>query len=741
MLYSYKITVSGIVQGVGFRPFIYRIALRSNVKGYVKNLGGGEVEIHVEGHKENVAEFMRLLFLNLPISAQIESIHIEESDTYSYSDFKILPSLTNIRKPSEIPPDFAVCDECMREVLDPSNRRYKYPFNSCAYCGPRFSMMYKLPYDREDTSMNDFPLCDECKTEYYDPNNERRFDAQGISCPKCGPRLFLETIDGEKIKGDPIEEASKLIKEGFIVAIKGIGGYHIAASPINDDVVLKLRERKNRPQQPFALMALDIGVIEKYAYVSDVEKDLLTSPQRPIVLLRKKEPYELSKYLSPGLDKEGFFLYYTPLHYLLLDSVTPHVLIMTSGNKHGFPMCINEECVRKKLKGIVDYVLYHNRKIINRVDDSILRISENRILFLRRSRGYAPTWIRLRRKVKKPVISFGAELQNVGALAFEDKVVLTQYIGDTDELDTLNDLDRYLRLLISCYDVKPKVVVADKNPVYQTTYLARKVADEYSAEFIQIQHHYAHILSVAADHGYAEGIGIAIDGIGYGDDGNAWGGEIIKFNEDKYERKFHLKYVPYTGGDLNALRPERMLALFLSTIMSWEEVRNIVKLDEKELDILQKLTKKATLLTSSTGRVLDAVSAFLGICKMRTYEGEPAMKLESSAKNGKILDLEIPIRNEEIDTTVIFRWLLENNNKSVNDLAITVQYRLGESLIKAALKLNPERVFISGGAAVNEYILRGVIDNSEGIEILTPRRVPAGDGGISLGQSYYMTFL
>lgn len=738
---AYKIIISGLVQGVGFRPFIYRIAVNSNVKGYVKNKGGSEVEVYIEGEKNEIGYFMQLLFHKLPPTAKIENIKMEESDIKLYTDFKILPSENEIKEPSEIPPDFSVCDDCIKEVLDPQNRRYRYPFNSCAYCGPRFSMMYKPPYDRGNTSMNDFLLCEDCESEFYNPDDERRFDAQGISCPKCGPSLFLETINGERIEGDPILVTAKLLEEGYIVAIKGIGGFHISTDPFNDDVILELRKRKNRPQKPFAIMALDIDIIEKYTEISQIEKDLLISSQRPIVLLKKKYPYELSKYISPGLDREGFFLYYTPLHYLLLKEVKHNMLIMTSGNRHGFPMCIDEKCVKEKLKGIVDYILYHNRKIINRVDDSVIRVSSGKPMILRRSRGFAPQWIKLKRRVKENVVAVGAELQNAGAIAFDNKVILTQYIGDTNELETLNELDKYLDLFLSWYNIKPKIIVADKNPAYQSVILAFKLAEKFSAELIQIQHHYAHLLSVAADHGYEEGVGIAIDGIGYGDDGNAWGGEIIKFNREKYERKYHLKYMPYVGGDINAIKPNRMLALILSIFMSWNEIRNIVKLDEKEINILEKITRKSNLFTSSIGRVLDAVAAFLGICDYRTYEGEPAIKLEAASKGGKILDLEIPINGEEINTTVIFEWLLENRDKPINDLAISVQYTLGKSLAKAALKLNPQKIFVSGGASVNEYILRGIIENSEGVEVLTPKRVPAGDGGIALGQIYYTTFI
>ncbi|TRM77680.1 carbamoyltransferase HypF [Sulfolobus sp. A20-N-F8] len=741
---SYKIIVTGIVQGVGFRPFVYRIAMRSGLKGYVKNLGGSEVEIRVEGSQERIGDFMNSLFKEIPKPARIEKIIINEDQFVGFDNFSIVPSGKSKKEPSQIPPDFAVCDDCLKEVLDKDNRRHRYPFNSCAYCGPRFSMMYDIPYDRENTSMREFPLCELCNKEYQDPTDERRFDAQGISCPSCGPRLFLETIDGERVDTqDPIGLTAKLLSEGYIIAVKGIGGFHIAADPFNDDTVLKLRERKNRPQQPFAVMGLNVDIIKNYAYISRLEEEILTSPERPVVLLRKREEnYELSKYISPGLDREGFFLFYTPLHYLVLDSFSKHLLIMTSGNKHGFPMCIEEECVRQKLKGVVDYLLYHNRKIVNRVDDSVVRVSNNRVLLLRRSRGYAPLWIRLNRKLNNHVIAVGAELQNVGGVGFDNKALLTQYIGDTDEIETLQDLDKYLEFFIKIYSVKPKLVIADKNPAYQSTYLAEKIAERYNADFIQVQHHYAHILSVASEHGYEEGVGIAIDGVGYGDDGNAWGGEVIRFSGEKYERKYHLKYVPYIGGDINAIRPNRMLALFLSSFMRWDEIKSFVKLNEMEYTLLEKSIKRSGIMTSSTGRVLDAVSAFLGVCNLRTYEGEPAIKLEAYARGGRLLDLEIPIEGEEINTIKIFEWLIENRGKyRGNDIAYTVQYRLGEALIKAALKANPtDRILVSGGAAVNEYILKGMIDNSEGLEIVTPKRVPAGDGGIALGQIYYATF-
>lgn len=752
MIYAYRIIVSGIVQGVGFRPFIYRIAHKSGVKGYVKNLGGSEVEILIQGSNENVSKFFSLLFQELPYPARLENIYVEETQPSNFSDFIIMKSDKIVSKPSVIPPDFAVCDECLREVLDPKNpRRYRYAFNSCAYCGPRFSMMYRVPYDRENTSMNAFPLCEHCKREYYDPNDIRRFDAQGISCKLCGPKLYLESVNGERIEDeDPIRIAGKLLKEGYILAVKGIGGFHIAALATDDDTILRLRERKRRPNQPFAIMVQSIEVAKKYVHISEFEETILRSPERPIVLLKKREPYELSKYISPGLDREGIFLFYTPLHYLLLDEIPEKLLIMTSANIHGFPMCRSEDCVRSKLRGVVDFILYHDREIVNRVDDSVVRVSNGRLMMIRRGRGYAPHWIKIPIKLKNPVIAVGAELQNAGAIGFDDKVIMTQYIGDTDNYETLRELEDSLMFFLSAYNLRPKIVIADKNPAYQSTYLAEKLADKFSARLIQVQHHYAHVISAAIDNGYTEGVGIAIDGIGYGDDGNGWGGEIIQFNLNEYKRTHHLEYIPYIGGDLNAIYPGRMLILFLSKILDKDEILEIykrknlfLKNGEKELNALLNITKeKKYLKTSSLGRVLDAVSAYLNICNYRTYEGEPAMKLEAVARGGKLLDLEIPIVNEEIITSKIFQWLIEVEGKySINDIAFTVQYELGRALIKAALKSNPKRVFVAGGAAVNEYILKGIVDNSEGIEIITPKRVPAGDGGIALGQVGFVSFI
>mgnify|MGYP001770650127 CR=1 FL=1 len=737
---SYLILVSGLVQGVGFRPFVYRLAVSKGLRGFVRNRGGSEVEIRVEGEEGDLHSFIYGLYSRAPKVSRLERVTISEVEPGNFTDFQILPSERSPKERSEIPPDFAVCDECLREVLDPRDRRYRYPFNSCAFCGPRYSMMYSPPYDRENTAMREFPLCEACRREYYDPNDTRRFDAQGISCPVCGPRLVLKTVDGEVVEGDPITNAAKLVEEGKIVAIKGVGGFHISVSPFDDDAVLRLRARKRRPTKPLAIMALSSEVVAKYAEVDEVERELLESPERPIVLLKKREGSEISKYVSPGLDREGFFLFYTALHYLFLDSLKYKVAVMTSANVHGMPMCTTEECVRERLKGVVDYVLTHNREIVNRVDDSVVKVSAGRAMMIRRGRGYAPSWVRVRRQVPE-LVAVGAELQNAGAVAFEDKVVLTQYVGDTDELEALLDLERFLDFFVKAYHLKPRYVIADKNPAYNTTKLARKLAERFGSELVQVQHHHAHALSAMAEAGLERAVAITIDGTGYGDDGNAWGGEVLRVDGTKFERVAHLRYVPYPGGDVNALRPDRMLALFLSEAMPWSEVRKYVRLPEEELTVLGAQKRFNKLKTSSTGRFLDAVSALLDVSHERTYEGEPAIKLEAKARGGKLLDFEFPIVNGEIDTLRAFEWIMDNRDKRAEDLAFTAQYALGKALVKAALKASPEVIVVSGGAAVNEHILRGILEGSEGVRVLTNSKVPSGDGGIALGQAYFASFL
>ncbi len=752
---SLTIRVSGIVQGVGFRPFVYRIASRLRLSGYIRNMGGSEVEIRVEGPPKSLSAFVKSLLDEKPPPARIEEILIEVSAPDGIEGFRILPSVKRAGLYSMIPPDIAVCEECLREVYDASDRHYRYPFNSCVWCGPRFSMMRDVPYDRANTAMDEFPLCEECIREYRDPNNIRRFHAQGISCPNCGPSIWLEDANGRRIGvEDPLREVSKIIDEGGIVAIKGVGGYHIACLATDDEIVKKLRERKKRPTKPFALMALDLEVVEEHLVVDDQSRSILTSPERPILLLTKKEGSPLSRFIAPGLNTIGVMLPYTPLHHMILNDTKDHILIMTSGNEHNKPMCTTVDCARSRLGNIVDYFLHHNREIVHRVDDSVVRFTNGRLTMLRRSRGYAPMWLRLPRKLRVPVIAFGAELQNVGAVAFSDKVVLTQFIGDTDELENLEFLEKMLRFFIDVYRVDPSnsVLVADLHPRYASRRLAERWAETYNVELRLVQHHHAHIASVMVENKVPIGskvVGIAMDGLGYGDDGTFWGGEVLLCGYDSYERIGGLRPQPMPGGDLATRFPVRMLIGILSTFMSDLEVMRVLE----QLNLIDKLPKgrtealvslkqarKGTPLISSIGRVLDAVAALLNISHVRTYEGEPAMKLESVASEGRLLEgIEAPIKGNLVDTSRLVESLMEVDGDA-RDLAYTTLYLLGRSLgdiaVRHASSLDGDFILVSGGAAVNSILIKGIEDAAMegGFRVRLNSKVPVGDGGIALGQ-------
>ncbi|MEM1920997.1 MAG: carbamoyltransferase HypF, partial [Ignisphaera sp.] len=551
-----KIKVVGIVQGVGFRPFVYRLANELKLKGYVVNLGGSEVEIHLEGSSSDIEEFIDRLYREKPPHAKIVNMYIEEVVPQGYREFVIGESRSNPEIRSVIPPDIAICSNCMEEILDSRSRFYRYPWNSCAWCGPRFSMMFNLPYDRINTSMNSFKMCKECLKSYRDPADVRRFHGQGISCPVCGPRTYIYTPSRERIDvDDPVLFIAKKILEGAIVAIKGVGGYHIACLASRDDVVAELRSRKKRLYKPFALMARDVAVVEKIAIVDQKAIELLQSPQRPIVILPKKEPSPVSELVAPGLSTIGIMLPYTGLQILLLNEIPDGFLVMTSGNIHGEPMCVDLECVLDKLRDVVDYVVEHERAIVHRVDDSVIRFTDGEPVFLRRGRGYAPEWIEVTVNIPDSV-AVGADLQTAGAIGFENKVILTQFIGDVDDPTALYDLEKELLWFVKNYRIEPKAIAMDMHPQYYSRRVAKELSDMFGVPTIEVQHHHAHIVSVLGEYGvHPEDnvVGIAIDGTGYGTDGGIWGGEILITNYSNFKRVGSLKPFTLPGGDTAAI--------------------------------------------------------------------------------------------------------------------------------------------------------------------------------------------
>lgn len=769
-MYSLRLVVSGLVQGVGFRPYVDSLVKALNLNGYVRNTGGSEVEIWVEGSEDRVLDFLYRLLLTVPEPAEVEHVFVERVDPRGFHGFNIEKSANILRFRSMVPPDFSICDDCLREVLSQTDRRYVYPLNSCVWCGPRFSMMYEVPYDRERTAMREFPLCPECLAEYSDPGNKRRYHAQGISCPVCGPKVYLYTNTWELVEvGNPVAEAAKLINEGYIVGVKGLGGYHIATLATDDEVVIRLRQRKRRPTKPFAVMALDLEVASKLVVIDEISGNLLKSPQRPIVLLPKQVDTPVSKYVSPGMAHEGVFLPYTALHYLLLMNLGDRFAVMTSGNVTDEPMCYTEDCARGKLSKIVDYILVHNRTIVNRVDDSVLRFTDGIPVLLRRARGYVPRWIRLPFRLNREIVALGADIHNAPAVAFEDKVVLAQYIGELDNGYTLSELFKYLEYFIRIYKINREeaIYVVDKHLRYVSRAVGLQLGRE-PGRVVEVQHHVAHVLSTMADKSLLGDsyIGIAIDGVGYGDDGAIWGCEIILVSRKGYERLGRLAYVKLSGSDRDVEYPARVLASYLTHIMDRE---SILRLFEKhslldalpggklELEVLLNSLEKYWVYSSSLGRFLDSVSVLLGVSKIREYEGSPAIRLEEESIGGSML-ISDDIVDEvihvgeviEIDPVPLLSMILEfiEDSKRPKDIAYTVQYVIGRAIGRVVLLSAKGRrvsriVPAGGGAIVNSIIVRGIRDelSTEDFALVLPSSTPPNDGGIALGQIYYLPYM
>jgi len=752
-----KIHISGVVQGVGFRPYVYRLAVLKGVTGYIRNLGGSGVEIHVEGDSDRVGSFLDALTQEPPPRAKMESIQMGDAEPLGASDFRIIAGEPSIRYNAAIPPDLSICGECLAEVLGVSRWR-SYPFHSCVNCGPRYSMIYKVPYERENTSMRDFPLCEQCLVEYSDPKFERRFHAQGISCPACGPRVWLSDAGGAIVSDgtDSIRQAAELIDEGAIVAVKGLGGFHVSCSATLDDALEKLRERKRRPTKPFAVMALNTHVLLELVEAPGWVLDVLGQPSRPIMLLDVRGGARVSPLVAPGLRKLGVFLPYTALHYLLLLHTRDKYAVMTSGNPHGEPMCVDNDEAYERLGGIVDYFLMHNRKIVNRVDDSVIRVTRGLLVTLRRGRGYAPLWTTLPFRSRRSVVAFGAMLQSAGAVAFQGKVVLTPFVGDVDDFKTFQDLEKSLSFLMESYSIRPEesLLVADLHPLYPSSRLAESWGEAYGSEVLRVQHHWAHIASVMAENRVVEEVvGVALDGVGYGADGRAWGGEVLLASFENFERIGHLKPQRMPSGDGAVEYPARMLLGILSDALNGDEVLRVLRGlrliesgfrgGEREASFLLDQVRRGSPLTTSTGRVLDAVSAMLGLCVKRTYEGEPAIILEEhSTPTSERLSVRLASQDPPIlDTTDIVLQalsLLESGHPH-GEIAYMVQHSLGYGLGLIARRASSGHryVALSGGAAVNEYIVEGISEalKGSGLNLLMARDVPPNDGGIALGQA------
>ncbi|MGC8850191.1 MAG: carbamoyltransferase HypF, partial [Candidatus Bathyarchaeia archaeon] len=561
------VLIHGIVQGVGFRPFIYRIAVKHGLSGYVRNRKDSLVEIFLKGDENSIGSFLEDLRGKAPPASDIHKVEvypwsgIEDVENNSFTILESCPEAS--ASGSIIPADISICPECESELRDPKDRRFKYFFITCTNCGPRFTITESTPYDRENTTMRLFPPCRECLEEYGDPL-DRRFHAQTIACPKCGPSVRLIEIDGRPLGCDnPIEEAGKLISEGYIVAVKGNGGFHLASSTLMDEPLERLRSVKERRQKPFALMARNLEAIKTFAEVSALEERILLSPAHPIILLHKRSDCYLSDLISPSLDTIGVMLPYTGLHILLFDQVDDPAFVMTSANKADEPIIKDDEVAVKALRGIVDYFLIHNRLIAHRCDDSVVKVVNGQVSYIRRSRGYAPKPIMVKSSDGEPTVALGAELNVTSCILFDGKAFLSQHIGDVETPETLRFLDEATRHLMRLVRCKPERIACDLHPRFNTTRLAEKLSEEFKIPLYKVQHHHAHAAKLLAEHGLDEIVCIVCDGFGYGLDGKAWGGEIIYSNGPEFRRLAHLEEHPMIGGDLAVLHPLRMTTAIL----------------------------------------------------------------------------------------------------------------------------------------------------------------------------------
>lgn len=712
-----RIIIRGVVQGVGFRPTVYRVAKNMRLKGHVKNTGS-DVEICIDG---DAGAFMKALTEALPPLARIDS-HDILPEEITANDFQIIQSSQG-RRLSPIPPDAAICNDCLAELPDINNHRHSFPFINCTNCGARFSVIADVPYDRGFTSMEPFPLCQHCETEYKNPL-DRRFHAQTISCPDCGPNYTLHGSASQT----PISDFAAMIERGVIGAIKSWGGIHLVSLPSKAD---ELRRRYGRPQKPLAAMISTLEAARKYAEISDDEAKLLTSPARPIVLL-DKAGHEWQDAVAPGLDKVGLYLPYNALQHLLFEELDHDAIIMTSGNVPGEPMVITD---KGALDLSVDCYLVHNREIVNRTDDSVIIPYAGSQFFIRKSRGYVPDPLPVPHD--KTLIALGADMNNAGAISIAGKAISTQHIGDVNHYETAEFLESSVRHLMKLYGIeRPEAVVADMHPRYSSRTVAKRMAAELDAPLIEVQHHAAHAFSLAAEHGLKDLKVLSCDGTGYGTDGMIWGGEALEINDDDWKRLGHLKYFPLLGGDKAVEDPRRVVFAITSQLGMDQPY-----FTGQDKSVLTAMTEKS-VKTSSCGRVLDALACWLGVCERMTYDGEPAMKLESFLRKGCAkYDFQAKVDAGVVDSPALFSQLNEHarpgeklEHQIISDLSRSFVGALYEGLIEAA---RPEdSLGFTGGVSYN-LVINDILENKlkeRGVKLITHSRVPNGDGGISYGQ-------
>jgi hydrogenase maturation protein HypF len=771
-----RIEIQGAVQGVGFRPFVYRIAQIAGVHGYVLNTSAGVV-IEAEGDQPSVDRFFRALQDELPPLARIDEIRITEMEIAQAArngepGFAIRESLETEGRFAFVPPDAATCSDCLRELTTPSDRRYHYPFINCTNCGPRYTIIRDVPYDRAKTTMAPFRMCAACQSEYEDPAN-RRFHAEPNACPDCGPALALlstEALAAGVVPGfgsghgsaDVLEETRRLLARGAIVAIKGLGGFHLACAAADDRAVSLLRERKRRSGKAFAIMVKDLSAAQRLCEVTEADRALLESPRRPIVLMRRRAEAGLSPSVAPGNDSLGVLLPYTPLHHLLFEgSSGPEgcpgcdALVMTSGNLSEEPIVSRNEDAWPRLKSLADNFLLHNREIQTRVDDSVVRTFEDREYPVRRSRGFAPDPIDLGMPVRE-ILACGGELKNTLCLTKDHYAILSPHIGDLENMETMEFFREALAHLKRFFRIAPEVAAHDLHPNYLST---RFALEESGLPTIGVQHHHAHIASCMADNGLgfsaraSRVIGVALDGTGYGTDGKIWGGELLTCDFAGFERRGHLRYIPLAGGDAAIRQPWRSALAYLMD--SFGDSFGVEQLplplfrdvESRHLRFVERMIERQiqTVETSSCGRLFDAVASILGLRHQTTYEGQAAIELEAAASSASGAypfaltgDAAFQIDLRPSIEAIVREY---QSGTPVADISARFHRTMAQVVRDGCLRIREsdglKRVCLSGGTFQNLRLLRHTVDElrAQQFEVFVHRRVPANDGGLSLGQA------
>jgi hydrogenase maturation protein HypF len=755
-----RISVRGIVQGVGFRPFVYQLATRYGLKGWVCNTSE-DVKIEVQGDSHDLENFISELQHNAPPLAHIENISVTHHPPADYTKFQIRDSVAEEGKYQLVSPDIATCKPCLGEVFNPADRRYHYPFTNCTNCGPRFTIIEDIPYDRPKTTMRSFTMCPDCQAEYDNPL-DRRFHAQPNACPKCGPKLELLDAKGTHFEAtDVVATACRLLKEGKIIAIKGLGGFLLACDATNGKAVHLLRGRKRRPFKPLAVMVADINEARKYCQVSEAEEKLLTSHQSPIVLLQWKPESTICQAVAPNLKYLGLMLPYTPLHHLFLkESRIP--LVMTSGNISEEPICKDNDEAAKRLSGIADFFLVHNRDIYARYDDSVTVVERGDVQLTRRARGYAPFPIHLTFKAKQ-VLGCGAEEKNTFCLTKDNYAFVSQHIGDMENLETMEHFENTLALYKKLFRIEPEIVAYDFHPEYLSTKYALELEQSGHVKPVPVQHHHAHIVSCMADNKIESPvIGVALDGTGYGSDGRIWGGEFLVADYKGFQRLGHLEYLPLPGGAAAIKKPYRTAIGYLIKLLGDKSLSPklafLKQVDSVEIELIKRQLQAGlnSPLNSSMGRLFDAVSSLIGIRREIDYEGQAAVELEMAAYDGtgKAGDKAYPYSIVENDGVKIiqlkelFSAIIEDLSQSVSKADISIKFHntvarmIFDMCRFISEKTGINQVALSGGVFQNRLLIRKIVPllESAGFSVLVHKQVPCNDGGISLGQAVIANF-